>query len=721
MININPVWEQGIFGSGIRIRINDQGIDTSHNEFNGRFDKDASCDLYEAPYDRQDQEYYQHGTMIASILGGAGNNGNCSVGIAPNVTLSSCVATTTPTVDDSANDGTWLAYKVDQMDISQNSYGSIPCIAAGTFSIKDEFATVDTCPFRDRPREYIYLGEELSFDHPCDMCTFPSNSISNNCARAIHFHCALYFELDKDTCIKHLDGLTRGGECTFFSEEERVVDSLEKGAKEGRNGKGIVYVFSSGNHIAFGSDTNFAGRWQSRFIIYVGSVGKDGLHTQYSTPGASLFVVAPVGDRDDPLTMVTARAGGGCQRTGSGTSYASPIVSGVIALMLEVNSDLSWRDVQGILAVTSKAVTHTIYEDKTQVVNDVGLVHSNLYGFGIVDALAAVTAAKEWEPYGTEVVIAKESPTLNLAIGDDQNDPAIAQLSIEPGEHDIFVENVEVLVYLEHLSRGHLKISLTSPKGTVSELTPGSRPENGQGAPDKPWILRTIRSWGEAAEGTWSLSIADLVAGDVSSCVDMGDWQVQDSDYIYDCALVEVFPDLYDLEERDWLRNLFVDDDVVGGCCICGGGTTSSASGGSGCVDQVASNATCADAQSDRVCRNGRLSSSYSLYDLKDNQGRRVWDACCIAGGGTKMQNPDTFRDKLVRWEIRVYGHSEHEPSASPSAALPTLSPDSSTPNNTSLDGRPAAAAAAAGTSPCMSWVLHVAIVCVVVFWQPTR
>ncbi|KAL3922794.1 MAG: hypothetical protein SGARI_006368 [Bacillariaceae sp.] len=32
MINILPVWEKGYFGSGIRIRVNDQGIDPDHPE-----------------------------------------------------------------------------------------------------------------------------------------------------------------------------------------------------------------------------------------------------------------------------------------------------------------------------------------------------------------------------------------------------------------------------------------------------------------------------------------------------------------------------------------------------------------------------------------------------------------------------------------------------------------------------------------------------------------
>jgi len=669
MINLYPVWEQGIFGNGIRIRVNDQGIDTSHDEFAGRFDKAASCELYEAPYNSEKQDFYQHGTMVASIVGAAGNNG-CSVGIAPNVTLSSCLASTTPVLDQSATNGTWLAFQLNQMDISQNSYGSVPCIAAGSYSIPDTVAKTERCPFRERPKKYYYHGKVRTFDHPCDVCNFPldDDTFSENCALAIHFHCALFFEWDRDTCRNHLDGLVRSGQCSFFSEDEVVVESLERGAKEGRNGKGVVYVFSSGNHIAFGADTNFAGRWQSRFIIYVGAVGQDGLHTQYSTPGASLFVVAPVGDRDDPMTITTARSGGGCQRIGSGTSFASPIVSGVIALILEANPDLSWRDIQGILASTSKTVTHTIYEDQTQVVNDAGLTHSNLYGFGIVDALAAVTAAQQWESYGDEIINMELSPTFNMTIGDDPTNPTIVELSIELG-YEMIVENVEVLLYLEHLSRGHLQISLMSPRGTTSELTPGSLPENGQGTPEKPWVLRTVRSWGEVAEGTWSLSIADMVEGDVSSCIDMADWHVQDFDYLYDCAFTEWFPELHDPEKREWMKNFFAQN-ITGACCSCGGGTSS----GDGCVNNVNSHETCVEAETRNVCQNGTLVDSYSLYDLEDSHGRTVWDACCIAGGGIAVENSNNFRDKLVRWELHVYGHTK-DVSSPPSAQFPKATP----------------------------------------------
>lgn len=38
MIRVVPVWKAGIFGAGVKVRVNDLGIDASNVEFQGRFD-----------------------------------------------------------------------------------------------------------------------------------------------------------------------------------------------------------------------------------------------------------------------------------------------------------------------------------------------------------------------------------------------------------------------------------------------------------------------------------------------------------------------------------------------------------------------------------------------------------------------------------------------------------------------------------------------------------
>ena len=130
MINVEPVWKEGIFGKGVRVRINDDGVDSNHDEFGDRFDVGASCTKYDALFYDEDQgvyDYTQHGTTVASILGASGNNKQCAVGVAPEVTISSCQifdddALTFSDVDDFL-DSDWLIEKLDQFDISQNSVG----------------------------------------------------------------------------------------------------------------------------------------------------------------------------------------------------------------------------------------------------------------------------------------------------------------------------------------------------------------------------------------------------------------------------------------------------------------------------------------------------------------------------------------------------------------------------------------------------------------------
>lgn len=102
-----------------------------------------------------------------------------------------------------------------------------------------------------------------------------------------------------------------------------------------------------------------------------------------------------------------------CNYTGqmNGTSAATPSVSGVAALMLEANPLLTWRDVGYILAKTARKVDDGIAAgaslptftatgaaagwnlDLPWVTNKAGFNFQNRYGFGLIDADAAVKLA----------------------------------------------------------------------------------------------------------------------------------------------------------------------------------------------------------------------------------------------------------------------------------------------------------------------------------------
>ena len=105
-----------------------------------------------------------------------------------------------------------------------------------------------------------------------------------------------------------------------------------------------------------------------------------------------------------------------CNYTGrmNGTSSAAPSVSGVAALMLEANPNLTWRDVGYILAKTARKVDPDIAKDARAVsftalgstealtldlpwqTNSAGFNFQNRYGFGLIDATAAVALAQNF-------------------------------------------------------------------------------------------------------------------------------------------------------------------------------------------------------------------------------------------------------------------------------------------------------------------------------------
>jgi kexin len=143
-----------------------------------------------------------------------------------------------------------------------------------------------------------------------------------------------------------------------------------------------------------------------------------------------------------------------CDNAGIGTSFACPVVSGVVALILEANPNLSWRDVQGILA--TRPLPHStsdsdIAKDTLAHVNGAGLWYSNLYGFGIINAGAAVLAAELWDLFGPEKMLLGESGRINLLIAVDQESTAtsIIPMSTDIGSSGSSFVVESVVVFLD--------------------------------------------------------------------------------------------------------------------------------------------------------------------------------------------------------------------------------------------------------------------------------
>jgi Ca2+-binding RTX toxin-like protein/subtilisin-like proprotein convertase family protein len=309
-----------------------------------------------------------------------------------------------------------------------------------------------------------------------------------------------------------------------------VENAIINAAEHGRNSLGTVYVFAAGNDRQYtpnsasdGDNTNNHSLTNSRFVITAAASTVDGHIASFSTPGASVFVTAP----GDAILTTTLDNGDG-NRTNdfavvSGTSFAAPIVSGVVAMMLQANPDLGYRDVQEILALSSQKIDPASSSWATNGAtnwNGGGNLVSHDFGFGLVDAHAAVRLAETWTSQST----AANEQVINATaiIGSDNalsQSGASQYVATVSGDHQHFsIDWVELDVTLKNAHNGDLRIELISPDGTDSVLL--DHPGGGTNASSNlHFTFSTNHNWGETPDGDWKVVIQDTGTGGNDSIV----------------------------------------------------------------------------------------------------------------------------------------------------------------------------------------------------------
>ena len=184
-----------------------------------------------------------------------------------------------------------------------------------------------------------------------------------------------------------------------------VENGIESSITNGRGGLGSIIVFSAGNDLTKGSNSNNGDLPNSRYTIAVSAITDSGEQSPYSEPGANILVAAysdggQIGILTTDPTGTNGKIGSGSTNGNfGGTSSAAPLVSGIIALMLEANENLTWRDVQHILVNSAKKNDPN---DSSWIINGAGHDVSEKFGFGAIDAGAAVNKALNWQSVGTE-------------------------------------------------------------------------------------------------------------------------------------------------------------------------------------------------------------------------------------------------------------------------------------------------------------------------------
>jgi subtilisin-like proprotein convertase family protein/subtilisin family serine protease len=473
-LNLEGVYQMGYSGKGVKIAVSDDGMEIAHpdlagNVLSGQSRNYTSSNPNNWIGDPTHTSDLGHGTAVAGILGAVGNNNIGSHGVAPHSSIAGFLFLDAP-------------FSISR-DIDQ---------AKGDFDIFN-----------------------YSYGYP-------------NCA---------YTDFD-----------------------ESMMDQIRFGATNQRDGLGSLYVKSAGNDFVGsltscgGPDNPYLGNSNMEEgnsmpeLIVVAANNANGFVSSYSTPGSNIWVTGPGGEfgSNDPAIMTTDFSN--CTRgmskddtntnsfedganplnsscnftsTMNGTSSAAPNVSGVIALILEANPNLNWREVKHVLASTARRIDqnasatshpygddlagHTYEQGWTR--NAAGFYFHNWFGFGLVDAHEAVKLAitddAELPPLRRTNWV-HNSGSLNLSVPDNSSTGVTHSINVNDS---MDIEAVQIRLSVDHTYAGDLGVELTSPSGTKSIILNINSYILGSNLDDITLLSNAF--YGEPSNGQWTIKIID--------------------------------------------------------------------------------------------------------------------------------------------------------------------------------------------------------------------
>lgn len=472
--NLERIWDE-FTGDGVRVVVYDDGVASGHPDLAGNYDASLHFTYNGVTYlPNPLQDSDAHGTACAGLIAAVADNGKGGVGVAPGVTL------------------TGVNY-------------------LGDLQWNFDFDLQQTSPLYDAVMRWA-----ANFD-------VMSNSWGT------------------DPLYQYYQNLNHPG-----SGSQVQAGHYEWLSANGRGGLGTVIVKAAGNETlnANGDGTN-----ASRHTITVGAVQQDGFVTDYSNFGVSLLISAPEaavttdlrGDRgynyagtddSDPLPQTDYTS------TFNGTSAATPLVSGVVALMLDANANLGWRDVQTILALsaahTGSAVDGPAAGFEFYVWQVMGGTHWNgggaifheSYGFGLLDGFAAVRMAEAWAQLydgqtrtsANEVAISVDLLSAPVDVPDSDGNADTPELELGfTVTQDIEIDSVMVTLDFAHSYSADLAAYLRSPDGQYMSL---NAYEGGDNPVDMVWTFGMECFRGMSSLGDWSLVIFDDGRGDTGTVYD---------------------------------------------------------------------------------------------------------------------------------------------------------------------------------------------------------
>jgi subtilisin family serine protease len=532
-LNVEAVHAQGIKGQGVNVLVLDDGVDIRHEDLVANVNTSMTWNFQNTNTDPTPTGNNAHGTNAAGIIAAA-QNGIGVMGIAPRVTLGA-------------------AGNLSNGDIT--TLERISAFGGAPWSINAHVINYSIGYNPEIPPDYP--NEEAVGRQPLANLRGGKGIIIVQSA-GNEYIAAQDANGSLTRLCPRVNGSTQIVSCENPANETELLSPLRLSIAA-LNPKGFRASYSNAGSINW--VTGLSGEQAE------GNYGEAGISS--SVPGAisngpTIFSTDISGceagyARNPPNThAVTQFSIGGtainlaknsnCNYSHmNGTSASAPTVTGVVALMLSANPNLSWRDVRHILATTSRQVdpnygsayrrneqinladytftgdTSTALTDGASTArldygwqtNGAGYKYSNWYGFGLINAAAAVTAAKATTSYKSAALTLPEfTSAITNATVNYRKVTKLGQFEVTGTDRvdalQVRLKSVgsEAVSNSASLCIGSVGIYVQSPSGTVSVL---AVPYNIYWNTDKKiyeeseYALSSYAFYGERASGTWQI------------------------------------------------------------------------------------------------------------------------------------------------------------------------------------------------------------------------
>ena len=305
--------------------------------------------------------------------------------------------------------------------------------------------------------------------------------------------------------------------------DKLIRSAILKGVQDGRNGKGALYVFASGNGGTREDGCNFDGYTNSIYSLTVSAIDYKGLHPQYSESCTAVMVSTFSSGSGEHIH--TTDINNQCSDNHGGTSAAAPLAAGIYALILEANPDLTWRDVQYLTVLSAAEIDP--FDNTWQNSAIPNRKYSSKYGWGKIDAEKMVSMAQnDWKLLKPQswYYTPFRFPNLKLEneIGSVDDSFTITEEILQKANFEK-IEQITVTVNIKSNKRGKVEVELISPNGIISKLA-HSRSRDRDTSGFKNWTFSTVAHWDENAVGEWKIKVYNVEA---ENSISFDGWQMR--------------------------------------------------------------------------------------------------------------------------------------------------------------------------------------------------